>query len=556
MNPQAIVLSASIFGGLAVFIFGMHLMSDGLQKTVGDRMRGILSMLTSHPIKGIIAGIVAAVIFQSSSATILMTLSFANAGLIGLRQAISVIIGANLGATVTSQITAFDLGSYAWIFVFIGFVLLFFMKSKEWAKDAGQIVFGFGIFFVGIATMDAAFMQLADAKSFTDIVLWMSGMPVVAVLFGLLLALLLNSSAAVIALIQCVTVMSIEGFIPVILGANVGVAIRTFLSAGKTSVNGKRAATAHVVFNITAFVIAIWFIPQIAYIVEVISPQGLQSDVIARQAANVNLIFNLFGAVIFLPLSGVLAKILKRCFKDDVTDIKSSDREYSSGYLDFHVINQPEVAIHMVIRELLRIGRLARDMFIKSKRAFISGDIKAAEQIIDEDKTINVLRDRLVRYLSEILAGENTNDYQKNAIAEFYHMAADVEHIGDYCKNIATLAIEKEKNEYRLSDKAYTEIYECFDLVKKMMDDTFEAIDEGSSKIADSVIHQEDKIDIVEADFRSRHISRLESGECDTASTVVYVDVMHNLERIGDSCSNIAEAINRGFIFKRENEGQ
>lgn len=131
MNPQAIVLSASIFGGLAVFIFGMHLMSDGLQKTVGDRMRGILSMLTSHPIKGIIAGIVAAVIFQSSSATILMTLSFANAGLIGLRQAISVIIGANLGATVTSQITAFDLDSYAWIFVFIGFVLLFFMKSKE-----------------------------------------------------------------------------------------------------------------------------------------------------------------------------------------------------------------------------------------------------------------------------------------------------------------------------------------------------------------------------------------------------------------------------------------
>lgn len=555
MNPQAIVLSASIFGGLAVFIFGMHLMSDGLQKTVGDRMRGILSMLTSHPIKGIIAGIVAAVIFQSSSATILMTLSFANAGLIGLRQAISVIIGANLGATVTSQITAFDLGSYAWIFVFIGFVLLFFMKSKEWAKDAGQIIFGFGIFFVGIATMDAAFIQLADTKSFTDIVSWMSGMPVAAVLFGLLVALLLNSSAAVIALIQCVTVMSLEGVIPVILGANVGVAIRTFLSAGRTSVNGKRAATAHVVFNITAFVIAIWFIPQIAYIVEAISPQGLQGDVIARQAANVNLIFNLFGAVIFLPLSGVLSKILKKCFKDNVTDSKLHNDGYS-GYLDVNIINQPEVAMHMVIRELLRIGRLARDMFIKCKRAFISADIKTAEQVIDEDRTINILRDRLVRYLSEILASENTNDYQKNAIAEFYHMAADVEHIGDYCKNIATLAIEKERNEYKLSDKAYTEIYECFDLVKKMMDDTFDAIDEGSSKIADSVIHQEDKIDIVEADFRSRHISRLESGECDTASTVVYVDVMHNLERIGDSCSNIAEAINRGFIFKRENEGQ
>lgn len=554
MDSQAVINIASIFGGLAVFIFGMHLMSDGLQRTVGNKMRGILSMLTARPLNGLIAGIVAAVIFQSSAATIIMTLSFANSGLIGLRQGINVIIGANLGAVVTSQVTAFEVGNYAWIFVFIGFVFMFFLKSREWAKDFGQIVFGFGVLFVGIAAMESAFTQMADMGHFADVVESFEAMPLLSALCGMVLAFVLHSSAAVIVILQSMTVMNLEGVIPIVLGANVGVAVMTFISAGKTSPNGIRVATAHVAFNIVTFLIFIFFIPQMADLVKLISPDGAPEQIIARQIANVNLVFNIAGAVIFFALSRIISKILKKIFKEDLMDVKDQDSESGYGFLDFRVVNQPEVAIHMVIRELLRIGKLAKEMFIKSKKAFIAGDVKVADQVIDEDKTINVLRDQMVRYISEILAGENTNEIQKSALAEFYHMTSNVEHIGDYCKNIAILALEKDKNGYRLSDQAYTEIYECFDLVKKMMDDTFESLDERSSRLAGSVIRQEVKIDVTEADFRSRHISRLEDGECDTASTVIYVDVMHNLERIGDSCSNIAEAIGRGNIFKRENE--
>lgn len=557
MDLQAVLLIGALLGGLAIFIFGIHLMSDGLQQVVGDKMRGILAMLTSNPLIGALAGVIITIILQSSATTIVMVISFVNTRLMKLSQAMSVIIGANLGATVTSQITAFDIGSYAWIFVFVGFVMLFFFKSKELSKKIGQILMGFGIFFVGINTMGSSFTGLAEYKGFIGTVDGLFDMPLIGAIAGMLLSFVLHSSTAVIAMMQklvsvhtagsAIGVMGISEVVPIVLGCNVGVAFMTWLMARKASLNGKRAAFSHLLFNVFVFFILIWFISQISSAAEFITPVG---EDIARQTANVHLLFNLVGTVIFLPLVPVTEKLIRKLIKtDDKENNKDESDEGETAFLDSNLINQPVAAMHMVIKELVRSGKLVSDMFVMSKKAFISGDIKEANRIIEEDKTVNILRERIIKYISDILAGENTTDDQKNTLAVFYHIASDIEHIGDYCKNIAALAKEKENGVCELSDKAYTELYECFDMVKKMMEDTLKAFDSGSLELAEHVMNQEERVDKTEISFRERHIKRLESGECSTAATVIYVDTLHNLERIGDSCSNIAEAVNKGYRF-------
>lgn len=558
MNQEVFQMIATLLGGLAVFIYGMNLMSDGLQKAAGDKMRNILAMLTANPVLGVIAGALVTAVLQSSSATTVMVIGFVTAGLMKLPQAISVILGANIGTTITAQLIAFNIGDYAWIFVFVGFVMYFFFKKKEMAVKIGQIMFGFGLLFVGINTMGDTMKPLAQSQVFTDLMMQVADVPVLGVVVGTLMTVVVQSSSATIAVLQNLastagpdgihSILGLQGALPILFGDNIGTTITALLASIGGSINAKRTAVAHTIFNITGTLIFIWWIPQIADFITWISPKGPEIEVISRQIANSHLMFNLTNTLIFLPFIWVLVKIVTKI-------IPGEDKERLGDepiFLDDHVIEQPVFAIHLAIQELTRNATLALGMMKKSRETFVKNDLTHAGEVIETDEIVNKLRTKTIQYLSKILAAESITDFQKERVAALLHVASDIEHIGDYCKNIIDLAEDRNRNKYEFSEVANEEIDTCFDMIERMILDTIECLETGSPELAGKVLQEEEKINKLELEIRRDHMHRLGDNVCSPAVTVVFLDLIHNLERMGDSCNNIAEAVIKGYTAKKE----
>lgn len=556
MSQETFQMIATLFGGLAVFIYGMNLMSDGLQKAAGDKMRNILAMLTRNPVMGVCAGAIVTAVLQSSSATTVMVIGFVSAGLMKLPQAISVILGANIGTTITAQLIAFKIGDYAWIFVFIGFLMFFFMKKNERVAEIGQILFGFGLLFVGINTMGDTMKPLAASPFFTDLIMKVVDVPVLGVAVGTLMTVVIQSSSATIAVLQnlastagpdgVTSIIGLQGALPILFGDNIGTTITALLASIGASINAKRTAVAHTIFNICGTLIFIWFIPQIAHLIIAISPAGPEVQVISRQIANSHLLFNLTNTIIFLPLIGVLVKIVKTIVPGEEEE-KLGDEPI---FLDENVIEQPVFAIHLAIQELTRNASIAFDMIKKSKECFMKEDEQIGREVVETDSIVNKLRTKTVEYLSKILAAESITDFQKARVAALLHVASDIEHIGDYSKNIVLLAGEKAKNKYEFSNKAIDEIDTCFTMIEKMINNTIECLETGDPELARKVLETEDKINEVEHYIRSEHMQRVGENVCSPAITVVFLDLIHNIERTGDSCFNIAEAVIKGYTAK------
>ncbi|MEG0728316.1 MAG: Na/Pi cotransporter family protein [Anaerovoracaceae bacterium] len=549
---EAFKIITTLFGGLAIFIYGMNLMSDGLQKAAGDKMRNILSMLTANPILGVLAGALTTAVLQSSSATTVMVIGFVSAGLMKLPQAISVVLGANIGTTITAQLIAFKIGDYAWIFVFIGFVLYFFVKKKESIRDLGQILFGFGVLFVGINTMGDTMVPLASSPIFTDMMLKVQGVPALGILVGTVMTVIIQSSSASVAVLQnlastagpdgVTSIIGLTGALPILFGNNIGTTITALLAAIGASLNAKRTAIAHTIFNIGGTLIFVWFIPQIASFVHTLSPEGAEIDVISREIANSHMFFNIACTIIFLPLIGLLVKIVTKIIPGEESEKIATE----PIYLDEKVIHQPVFAIHLAIQELTRNANFAYDMVINSKKAFLSNDKDAGEKVMETEVVLNSIRNKIINYLSLILSNETTTEAQSERVSALIHVAGDIEHIGDYCKNIVKMAKEKDDNKYEFSDQAYSEIYGCFDQIQKMILVTVEALQKGNVKRAFEVLELEKIVNETEKNLRKSHMQRLNEKVCSPAFTVIYTDVIHNIERIADSCNNIAEAVLKG----------
>ena len=322
MNSETVQMIITLFGGLAMFIYGMNLMSDGLQKSAGEKMKSVLAMLTRNPFFGIMAGALVTAVLQSSSATTVMVIGFVSAGLMKLPQAISIIMGANIGTTITAQLIAFKIGDYAWLFVAVGFIMYFFMKKKELVSYIGQTLFAFGILFVGINIMGDTMKPLAGSQVFVDLMLQVQNIPVLGVALGTLMTVVVQSSSDTIAVLQNLastagpdgvsSIIGLQGALPILFGDNIGTTITAVLASIGASVAAKRTAAAHVIFNLTGTLIFIWFIPYYAEFIQFISPKGAEIDVIARQIANAHLCFNLFNTIVFIPLIGVLVKVVTK----------------------------------------------------------------------------------------------------------------------------------------------------------------------------------------------------------------------------------------------------
>lgn len=549
MKMETVQMIITMLGGLALFIYGMNLMSDGLQKSAGDKMRNILSVLTRNPVFGILAGALVTAVLQSSSATTVMVIGFVSAGLMKLPQAISIIMGANIGTTITAQLIAFKIGDYAWLFVAIGFIMYFFIKKKELIMHIGQTIFAFGILFVGINIMGDTMKPLADSPVFTDLMLQVQNFPPLGVLLGTVMTVVVQSSSATIAVLQnlastagpdgITSLIGLEGALPILFGDNIGTTITAVLASIGASVAARRTAAAHVIFNITGTLIFIWFIPYYADFITFVSPKGPETEVIARQIANAHLVFNLFNTILFLPFIGVLVKAVTK-----IVPGKEHERLLSDPvYLDNNVLEQPFVAIHMVTKELSRLGHIVAGMISDSQQAIINNDSEKIKDLMKTEETVNELQAKIVNYMSRMMSTETTTEEQAEKVSGLMHVAADMEHVGDHCVNLAEFAEEKIKSSYEFSNEAYSEICSCFDTAKDMVNQSIHALENGNINSAENVRTLETIMNKKETELRKHHMKRLNEKKCSPEFTVIYTDIIHNIEKIGDYCNNIADVV-------------
>ncbi|MBP3384275.1 MAG: Na/Pi cotransporter family protein [Firmicutes bacterium] len=556
MNVDVFQILITLFGGLALFIYGMNLMSDGLQKTAGEKMEKVLGILTRNPIMGVLAGALCTAVLQSSSATTVMVLGFVSAGLMGLPQAISVIFGANIGTTITAQLIAFKIGDYAWLFLFIGFVMFFFLKKKEKIMDLGQTIMGFGMLFVGINIMGDTMKPLAEAPVFVDLMMQVQDIPVLGVVLGAVMTVVVQSSSATIAVLQnlastagpdgVTSILGLAGALPILFGDNIGTTITAVMASIGGSIASKRTAAAHVIFNLTGTLVFIWFIPWYAQFIEMISPAGPEIEVISRQIANAHMCFNIANTIIWLPLIGILVKVVTKLIPG-----KDLDRLPSEPvFLDNNVLDRPFAAIMLVKKEMHRLAEFAFAMIDTAKTAFVGNDTDAANKVLEDEENVDILQSKIVNYLSDIFTNESLTEQQAKEVAGLMHVATDIEHIGDYCENIAEYAIDKNKKKYEFSEDAYEEISGGFAHVKKMVRDSIDALKSGSHEAALDVKELEADMNRMEAQLRKQHMIRLNERACSPEFTVIYNDIIHNLEKIGDSCDNMAETVLSGVDMK------
>ncbi len=353
-----------LLGGLAIFIYGMNLMSECLQKAAGEKMKRILELLTKNRIMGVLAGALVTAVLQSSSATTVMAIGFVSAGLMSLPQAISIIFGANIGTTITAQIIAFKISDYIYVFIFAGFIVSFICK-KEQVKNIGRTIFAFGLLFLGIETMGDVMKPLASSPIFTNMIAQVAERPILGVFVGTLMTLVVQSSSATIAVLQnfasqagadgVTSILGLAGAIPILLGDNIGTTITALLASVGQSRDAKRTAVAHSIFNISGAFIFIWFVKPYAALIQSISPSGAEIDVISRQIANAHTIFNITMTLIWIGLLGFMVKVVTRIIPDGAenqTDLAKP------RYLDKNVLTQPAAALRLVAQEVLHCSRM------------------------------------------------------------------------------------------------------------------------------------------------------------------------------------------------------
>lgn len=547
-NFDLVEIIFGLVGGLAVFIYGMNLMSDGLRKTAGDRLRRIVEVLTGNPIMGVIVGALVTALMQSSSATTVMVVGFVSARLMTLPQAISVIMGANIGTTITAQLIAFKIGHYAYPIAALGFIFFFFFKKKI-IKYFGQTVFAFGLLFIGLNIMGSVMKPLAKNPVFADMILKLGDVPILGLLIGTFMTVLIQSSSATIGVLQNLAsqpisegstqaLISLQTAMPILFGDNIGTTITALLAAIGAKVNAKRAALAHSIFNIVGASVFIWLIPIFAKVVEYISPKGPEVDIISRQIANAHTLFNVLNTVLWIPFVWILAKLVTFLVPGEEDLI-----EKRVIYLDKRMLDNPAIAMDLATKELARMALLAKQMMASAKHAFTKSDMEEVKKVHELEETVDMLQYEIVNYLSTMLSQSTLTERQSIRLAGLMHVAGDIERIGDHCENIAEFAEVKEDEKLPFSEEAIVEISDAFNKLNKIVDDSIHALHDGNTELAKDVIQEESEVDDLEASLRSRHLKRLNSGLCHPHSAITFVELIHNLEKIADHCKNIAEAV-------------
>lgn len=538
-----------LLGGLALFIFGMNMMSESLQKVAGDKMKKVLGVLTRNAVCGMLAGALVTAVLQSSSATTVLVIGFVSAGLMSLKQGISVIFGANIGTTMTAQLMAFKISDYIMPIVFIGFLIAFIAK-KEKVKFVGQTIFAFGLLFVGIEMMGDVMKPLATSPVFINMMEKVSNIPVLGVGVGLVMTLVVQSSSATIAVLQSfasqagpdgASVIGLVGAIPILLGDNIGTTITAILASIGQSKDAKRCAIAHSVFNITGSFIFIWIIKPFAKFVEMISPKGNELDVISRQIANAHMSFNIINTLIWLPLLPVMVKIVMFIVRDD-KEVSIEDYKEKS-FLDKNVISQPIAAMYLVSQEIRRAGRLVSEMIGNMKATVMNNDSKALAELEKNAKLVTEIDENTVSYISGMFSNGSLTEEQSSTTAGLLYVLNDIARVSKRCEDASPVIRAKLEGKYKFSKDAVEELGKVIDNVEIMYRTSIVSLENGDTKTARKVFDYRKELRNMEKKFNKNHLKRLRKNNCKPEFTYPFSNVLHNLERIGDSCSGIVEEV-------------
>ncbi|MDK2846258.1 MAG: phosphate:Na+ symporter [Synergistales bacterium] len=529
----------NLLGGIGLFLFGIKLMGEALQDLAGDRMRRLIAALTSTPVKGVIVGTVVTMLIQSSSATTVMAASFVHAGLMTLKQAIGVIMGAAIGTTITAQIIAFKIKAFALPIIGLGMIFAVFGRTKR-QKYVGNCIVGFGLLFVGMQTMEEAMYFLRDRQ---DIFLAFSHHPFLGILAGTGLTMLVQSSSATVGLTMAMAsqgLLPLEAAIPILFGDNIGTTITAVLASLGLNRSAKQAAVAHVFFKILGVVLFMAIFPFFYKLVVMTS-----SD-IARQLANAHTIFNVLNTMMFLPFTGPFERFVRWIVPD-----RGEVFDMGPRYLDKNLIKaSPAAAVEAVRKELVRIGLLAKDMMDYVKAAFVNNDRKMIPQVYQTERCINELTREITSFATELMQ-ESLSPLQSSSLSLYVNGVGDLERVGDHAENLIELFEYKVDNHLVFSDLAMEEFNLMINKAREAVDLAVSALEEGDMEKVNAVLALEDEIDSLERELRMRHIERLNTGVCQPGAGVVFIDILSNLERIGDHANNIA-LISKDIIKFRE----
>lgn len=522
-----------LFGGIGIFLFSIKLISESLQLLAGNSMQNLIAMLTKTPILGVLVGTIVTVLIQSSSATTVMTVSFVDAGLMTLRQAIGVIMGANIGTTITGQIVAFKIKDYAYLFIIVGVLFNFFARSER-SKYLGSGLLGFGLLFVGMQTMESSMSVLRDRE---DIFLAFSRNPFLGLLAGTILTLLVQSSSATVGLTIALGMQGLiplEAAIPIILGDNVGTTITAVLASIGTSRTAKQACLAHVLFNVIGVCI---FLPLLPFYVGFIAST---SDSIGHQIANAHTMFNVCNALLFLPIVGIFATFIQRIIPT------TQEKEKDITFLDQKLIEfTPGIAVDAVKNECLYMGARLLDAIDGVEELFFYNKASRFEELSRIENELDTILESVHKYSQQVMRAGVT-DQELLRLHSYVRCAGDMERIGDKCKIIISIWDRQKKTGHGFSENAISELHELFDKANSAVEISIQNISLPHERVLEMIPEIETlSLDVrnLEQKFRQLHVERISTGTCAVDVSLNFLDLLGAIEHMSYRAKKMAVSL-------------
>lgn len=522
-------------GGISLFLYGMQLMGDGLQAAAGSKLQRILGALTKRTIYGVALGAGVTSILQSSSATTVMTVGLVNAGLMNLQQAFGIVMGANIGTTITAQLIAFKLTDYITLLLAIGFLIRTVAKKRQ-MKDIGQVLMGFGILMLGMAMMSNSVAPLRHNTAVVEFIGRFSTHPILGLLVGLCMTVVIQSSSATVGILMAMAgqgLIPLEGAVPVLLGDNIGTCITAVLATLQANINAKRVALSHVLFNLIGSIIAIALLSQFLALVLKISPAGN----ISRQIANAHTVFNVVNTILFLPFAGQFTKLIEKIMPN-----KNGEISYQPKFLNESMLDTPAIALSLARKEVSRMGSLALG---NTKRAFScinQYDSKKVKYIKEHEPVIDNLEEAITVYLTK-MSEKNLSVELTNIHTGLLHCCMDLERIGDHAETIAKRVKSMNEDRISFSPEAAEEMKEIGDMVIRTTADALQALEDNDVNLAKTALARSHEVRKKEKAMRRSHVDRLNRGVCTPETGFVMLELLLNMKRVSDHTQNLCEIV-------------
>ena len=534
-------------GGLGMFIYGMQIMAQGLENAAGNRMKSLLEILTKNKLLGVFLGAAITAVIQSSSATTVMVVGFVNAGLMNLAQAMGVIMGANIGTTVTGWLVSsvewaevLSPSKMAPVAVIAGVVVMLAGKRRS-AKDISSIIIGFGLLFIGITTMSDAVEPLREYEGFVNMFVVLGQSPVLGILAGAVVTAIIQSSSASVGILQSLAAAGLVPFsaaIYIIMGQNIGTCVTAVLSSLGAKKNAKTAALMHLLFNIIGTVL---FSAVAIIYFELLNPQAGVGSITQTQISMVHTVFNVGTTVLLFPASGLIIKLAKK-----IGNVKEDEQDRAKVLLDERVLETPGIALQSTLNEAIRMGELVMETMETARDVLFAKEQDAIDKIREDESAVDKLCAGITEYAVK-LSTMRISEKEHETVARLLQILSDIERVSDYCENISEYAETMMEKKVSFSDIARSHMEEIMSETIDSYRYAMEAFRENSRENALKVIEKETKIDELEIRLRTKHIARLADNQCNTEAGIVFLDALVGLERISDHARNIAEEVLKGL---------